>query len=113
MSKSRRTTIVLLAAIVVMFVLTLVIGGQVNKDQAASFLGTDSAATTAIADTGYEPWWQPITTLAPEVESGLFAMQAAIGAGLLGFFLGTLRERRRHPAADPTDGERADGTTSA
>ncbi|MGB3828847.1 MAG: energy-coupling factor ABC transporter substrate-binding protein [Ornithinimicrobium sp.] len=113
MSKSRTTTVALLVAIVVIVVGALVIGGQVSKDSDTSFGGSDSAATAAIADTGYEPWWQPITTLAPEVESGLFALQAAIGAGLLGYFLGTLRERRRHPVADPTDGERADGTTSA
>lgn len=113
MSKSRRTTLALLVAVVVIFVSALVIGDQVSKDRDVSFVGTDSAATVAIADTGYEPWWQPVTTLAPEVESGLFALQAAIGAGLLGFFLGTLRERRRRPAAEPTDGNRTDGTASA
>ncbi len=113
MPRSRKTTIALLVAIVVIFVVALVIGGQVSKGEDVSFGGTDSAATTAIKDTGYEPWWQPIMTPAIEVESGLFALQAGLGGGLLGYFLGTLRERRRHPAADPKDGERADGTTGA
>ena len=36
-----------------------------------------------------------LTLSGGEVESGLFALQAAIGAGILGFVLGTFRERRK------------------
>jgi cobalt/nickel transport protein len=59
------------------------------------FAGTDSTVSTLIEDSGYRPWAQPLTSLAPEVESGMFALQAGVGAGILGFALGTLRERRR------------------
>ena len=36
-----------------------------------------------------------------EVESGLFALQAALGGGVLGYALGRLRSRRTTPAAPP------------
>lgn len=61
--------------------------------------GTDGVATQAVQEStpGYQPWfslsWLPKST---EVQSGLFALQAAIGAGVVGFVLGTMRERRRH-----------------
>ena len=60
------------------------------------FKGTDDLAVQAIqqAQPGYEPWvhplWQPPSA---EVESLLFALQAAIGAGILGYVIG-----RRHGA---------------
>lgn len=57
--------------------------------------GTDDAAKAAIAEHGYEPWfqslWQPPSK---EVESLLFSLQAAAGAGMLGYVLGYKRGRR-------------------
>ena len=41
-----------------------------------------------------------------EVESGLFALQAALGAGALGFVLGTMRERRRQRRSAADDSSR-------
>lgn len=42
----------------------------------------------------YEPWFQPILEPASgEIESLLFALQAAAGAGVLGFALGRLTAR--------------------
>lgn len=61
----------------------------------ADFAGSDDRATAAIAATGYQPWftpiWKPPST---EVESLLFALQAAMGAGVLGYVLGRLDERK-------------------
>ena len=44
----------------------------------------------------YKPWFSPLVgELPPEVESGLFALQAALGAGFLGYALGTYRGRNK------------------
>ncbi|GGL27096.1 energy-coupling factor ABC transporter substrate-binding protein [Phycicoccus endophyticus] len=90
--RERRTTILLLAVAVLVVVGCLLVAG--NGD----YGGTDGAATDAItaSDPSYRPWfshlWAPNSS---EVESGLFALQAALGAGFVGFVLGTLRERWR------------------
>ncbi|AZA11056.1 energy-coupling factor ABC transporter substrate-binding protein [Corynebacterium gerontici] len=63
------------------------------------FAGTDAAAETLVEDAnpGYESWFSPLVGELPaEVESGLFALQAALGAGLLGYVLGAYRERNRN-----------------
>ncbi|MDO4761005.1 MAG: energy-coupling factor ABC transporter substrate-binding protein [Corynebacterium sp.] len=62
------------------------------------FAGTDAAAEAIVADTNpdYEPWYDPIVGELPgEVESGLFALQAGLGAGVLGYVLGVYRGRMR------------------
>ena len=42
----------------------------------------------------YEPWFEPILEPASgEIESLLFALQAAIGAGVVGFVLGRITKR--------------------
>jgi cobalt/nickel transport protein len=110
---SRRSIAVnlsLLAAAAVLFVACMVIGGRSTSDGAAeeSFVGTDTTAVTAIEDSHphYEPWFQPI--FAPpsaEVESGLFALQAALGAGVFGYALGALRRRRTTSGPAPAVGD--------
>lgn len=100
----RRTTTVnlmLALAAVAVFIVALMIGTSNGE-----FVGTDSKANDEIAqsDPTYEPWFKPFWTQpGGEVESGLFALQAALGAGVLGFALGSFRERRRHPAAAPNE----------
>ncbi len=62
----------------------------------APFGGTDDAASQVVAasNPGYEKWTEPLwQPPGKEVESSLFALQAAFGAGLLGYVLG--RRRRR------------------
>ncbi|PPQ33734.1 energy-coupling factor ABC transporter substrate-binding protein [Rhodopila globiformis] len=62
-----------------------------------SFGGSDDQATAMIQklDPGYHRWfkplWQPPSS---EVESLLFGVQAAIGAGAVGYVLGYVRGRR-------------------
>lgn len=67
----------------------------------AKFAGSDDQAAHAIAklNTGYKPWFSPVwKPPGGEVESLLFALQAAIGAGIVGYGLGYLRGRKKKHA---------------
>lgn len=60
------------------------------------YTGTDDAAKQAIAEHGYEPWFESLwSPPSKEIESLLFALQAAAGAGVLGYVLGYRRGTRR------------------
>jgi cobalt/nickel transport protein len=61
------------------------------------FGGADGEATEQIeADNpDFEPWARPLFEPEDETASGLFALQAAIGAGVLGYVFGVARTRRR------------------
>ena len=46
---------------------------------------------------GYETWADPIMEPASgEIESLLFCLQAGLGAGVFGFVMGRLVERKKH-----------------
>ena len=69
----------------------------------AEFGGADGQAEEAITELnpGYEPWFQPILEPASgEVESLLFALQAAIGAGVVGFVLGRITKKSDRKGQD-------------
>ena len=62
-----------------------------------SFGGSDDQATNAIAqvDPQYHRWAVPLfEPPSGEVESFLFALQAALGAGVLFYYIGYMRGRR-------------------
>ena len=59
-----------------------------------AFNGSDDMARAAIAATGYQPWFTPVwIPPSTEVESMLFALQAALGAGFLGYVIGRIHGR--------------------
>jgi cobalt/nickel transport protein len=58
------------------------------------FGGTDDAGSAAVlsAVPGYKPWFEPVwKPPSPEIESLLFAVQAAFGAGIIGYALGRIQ----------------------
>ena len=58
-------------------------------------------------DPSYTPWFEPLIEPASgEIASLLFALQAAIGAGVIGYYLGSAvtRDKMQH-AADQKSGE--------
>ena len=60
----------------------------------AEFAGADAQAAVAIKalNPNYQPWFKPIwTPPSTEVESFLFALQAAIGSGIVFYYLGYLK----------------------
>lgn len=80
----------LLLGVVVLAVLPLLF----IKD--SEFGGADGAAEEAIKEIApnYEPWFQPfIEPPGGETESLLFAVQAALGAGVVGYAIGVFKGR--------------------
>ena len=69
----------------------------------AQFTGSDNLAQQAIRQFRpyYEPWikslWEPPSS---EVATLLFTLQAALGAGFIGYYLGTKKNRRKKSGND-------------
>ena len=99
--KKTLVTVLLVVALFGILGISFVVGG-LHTNPAERFGGTDSAATAQIqaANPGYQPWFQPFFQPASrEIESGLFALQAAIGGTVLGFAIGGMWGIRRGRAA--------------
>ena len=87
------------AAVIAVVPLLLPAGG--------AFRGSDDQGTEAIAALapGYQPWISPLwTPPSGEVESLLFALQAGLGAGLMGYYVGFRRGRQSRGADAGRDG---------
>ena len=80
----KSTSIILLAVVIILFIAPLVMYNGYGEDE--GYFGG------AIEETGYEPWfssiWEPPSG---EIESLLFALQAAIGALIIGYAFGYWR----------------------
>lgn len=93
MTKRGKLVIVLLLLSAVISVVPLIL------IQDSEFGGADGAAEEAITeiDPDYETWASPvIEPPGGETESLLFCVQAGLGAGVFGFILGRLTERKKH-----------------
>lgn len=86
-----KRNVILSIFVIVLAVLPLVI----IKD--AEFSGADDLAETAIREINpdYKPWFSSIyEPESGEIESLIFAVQAAIGAGIVGFVLGRITSKK-------------------
>ncbi|GGU39341.1 energy-coupling factor ABC transporter substrate-binding protein [Streptomyces lavendofoliae] len=112
MSRNARINTLLLLVVVALAVLPLALGMGDHKEE--PFTGADSQAETAITEThpDYEPWFSPLyEPPSGEIESALFSLQAALGAGVLAYYFGLRRGRRQGEAraqAAPPAGDRPD-----
>lgn len=80
--------------VVALVIVPLLIGGE--------FQGADGEAAALIEQTpGFAPWFTPIwEPPSGEIASLLFALQAALGAGVIGYVIG-----RRHGQAKARNGQ--------
>ncbi|GEC08645.1 cobalt transport protein CbiN [Streptomyces spinoverrucosus] len=99
MKRGTKINLLLLLAVAALAVLPLALGLGDHKEE--PFTGADAEAETAITelDPDYEPWFSPLyEPPSGEIESGLFALQAAVGAGALAYYFGLRRGRRQGAA---------------
>jgi cobalt/nickel transport protein len=98
-------TVLLVLGVLALFAVPLLLDGGTSE-----FAGSDSLATEVIEEDhpDYEPWFESVfSPSSGEIESGLFALQAALGAGVLGYVLGRLHQRRvTRRTAVPGPGDR-------
>ncbi|MEF2967360.1 energy-coupling factor ABC transporter substrate-binding protein [Paenibacillus sp. M1] len=89
MSNKWKNALMLLAVVLLVVLPLLLVDGE--------FGGADDAAEGVITEVApdYEPWFKPITELPGETESMLFALQAALGAGVIGYSVGLLKGRQQ------------------
>lgn len=69
----------------------------------SEFAGADSQASAEIStfNGNYEPWFEPFwKPPSAEVESFLFALQAAIGSGFVFYFLGYVKGKHSASKSD-------------
>lgn len=78
--------------IIVAIIAIFVIPFMINSD--ANFSGTDGQGPDAISQSGYTPWIQPLGYQPDQLgQTIIFSLQVAIGAVILGYFVGYLRAK--------------------
>lgn len=86
-----KTILGLLIILAILVIAPLAIYNGYGEDE-GYFGGSDNQAEDVVAESGYEPWfssiWEPPSG---EIESLIFALQAAIGALVIGYFFGYWR----------------------
>lgn len=84
--EKRHIIMLLMVAALIIFPLAIYNG---KAGSGELFSGSDSQGTELITSEGYKPWfnsiWEPPS---PEIESLIFSLQAAIGALIIGYFIG-------------------------
>lgn len=74
----------------------LIVAISVVSNSLSGFSGTDDKAVEMIHEINpsYQPTTKPLVkTMSPEISSMLFALQAAIGAGIIGYYIGYSRRK--------------------
>lgn len=92
MTQSNKKNLFLVLLIVVIILVPLIFMGD------SEFEGADDQAGDVIAEINpdFEPWAEPLwEPPSGEVESMLFSLQVAIGAGTIGYILGMFKEKKK------------------
>lgn len=92
MKQSNKTNYLLILLAIVIVIVPLFIKGD------AEFGGADDQAEDVIGEinSDYEPWFEPLwEPPSGEIESLLFSLQVAIGAGAIGYIFGMMKEKRK------------------
>ena len=104
LTQKRTQNILLILGVVVLALVPLWIvekpAAGVDGEEVEIFGGSDDKAKNLIGEIrpDYRPWFEPIIEPASgEIASMLFALQAALGAGFIGYYVGTgvTREKMR------------------
>jgi len=85
--------------LIILVVLIGIIPFFIIKNSKSDFGGSDDKAVNIITqiNSNYKPWAKPLwKPPGPEIESLLFALQAAIGAGFIGYFIGVSKARKEN-----------------
>ncbi|MFB6801414.1 energy-coupling factor ABC transporter substrate-binding protein [Peribacillus butanolivorans] len=98
-----KKSLLLLFLVVILAIIPLI------TQQGTEFGGADGVAEEAITkiQPEYKPWfnsiWEPPGA---ETESLLFALQAAIGAGFIGYFIGVMRQKNKQAVQEKDEKEK-------
>ena len=97
----------LIVAVAALAIIPLLIAKQTatgpDGKTVEAFRGADDQASAAIQAMApdYKPWYQSIyKSPGPEIDNLLFALQGAIGAGFIGYYVGYCRGRNRKISAE-------------
>lgn len=83
----------LIMAVLIVTIPFIIYNGKGDEN----FGGSDDKASQVLEQSGYTPWIKSLwTPPSPEMESLLFAVQAAIGALIIGYFLGYYNGKRKN-----------------
>jgi len=96
-STTKKSSNMKLTVILFILVLAIIIVPLITQ-KGAEFGGADGEAEGVITEINpeYEPWFSSLIEPASgEIESLLFASQAALGAGMIGYYIGTTRTKKK------------------
>jgi cobalt transport protein len=94
MSELKKLTLIVMLLIAVIGLLTAFVPHMVGLTP--EWGGSDDAAVNKIGEmSNYKPWFSPIwKPPSGEIETLLFSLQAAIGAGIIGYIAGLYTGRK-------------------
>ena len=116
----RHQNLILLIAVVLLAIFPLWLIQKPAPDaeghQVAIFTGADDQAKALVGQIApdYKPWFKPLLEPASgEIASLLFAVQAALGAGFIGYYLGVAvtREKMRKKEKEEKQKSAANGSS--
>ncbi len=80
----KNNNMILTILLLIVLVVSLVIGTGKGEME-----GADGMAEVVLEEANYEPWFEPFwEPPSGEIESGIFALQAAMGGIVLGYYIG-------------------------